>query len=1325
MVEQPNQHVGDEPKVTGLLSVKESNKPASSDKDDDDQGALAPSFTSKRSGGTTDSRSTVKSIESTEATDTAPDDGKSSGTDADDTGSAQMGKAEQEQPADASKGPAVEQDGMVPQEGQTENSRKKPRKPRAERLREEQGSPSDTEGELESGDEDVYALSSTIGWASELQSKNLYEAFRMKLERRQKLLEKKGHKKKDNQGPALLKGLADYMRVLEKRIGKLETEHAKSGTEATKGGSGENRDGDGRASEGKNSKMDGRASEGKDGKMDGSASDGKDSKRDADVDEDQVLTSFHDYQHEETLVFTELDRKGPFCDESESFISKNPHYVLRVLFKWNETYRNPKKHDSLFQPDPAQVDVLGIRINSRPIASFLESQMNFKVDCLSITQTSKPFRLLIRNAAAIQHQLDALEAKYGQSFATPRPEEVKTTPDLERTESDGAAATTGQNVTPGSSVETSAKEPAAEVEEDAERREDAVELYDSKKALLHFRELMAFIDRYLGQKRRLYDDIQLGIPPRVTFEDVWMLFDFGDTILCPRRGNEEIWIGEDLHASVQRHVPQAYRVIASAGGVLRGRRFVPRAAESGDRAGREALKSTKAVAADPSEPQSQQFYIKQLLELIDEQQSGEKASDRFTSLLVSCYYIDFNGARLSAVPDIFKIRPFDGEMEVTSLNVFPIAYQRHLGTQDKAIDLHARGLKFLEWTRVTHLSYDGQTVGETQEEITSPVIIDFKLAFQELPDLVPSFGRSERIWDWTNPGGLMELPMSTCENPTTTCCLKDQYMELEKARSGKILPTLKTWLGELEVGGDKSQTKRLKDQLRDKDLHVLLPGVAHGFALHSRKWLQFDIGRLKEVEVAEGESGWDDLVLPATHRSMVQSMVETHTAGSRQGSSGPGASGSGSEGKYDIGLIQGKGKGCIILLHGVPGVGKTSTAECVAAYTRRPLFPITCGDIGYEPEKVEANLEKLFRLAHKWGCVMLIDEADVFLAERDKADVKRNGLVSVFLRVLEYYSGILFLTTNRVGAFDEAFRSRIHLSLYYPRLDERQTYEVWDMNIRRIEKLNRQREADGLQPVAYSRKRIHEWAQLNYKALRWNGRQIQNAFQTALALAEFEVRRRPLKKRQPKITVEHFRTIGDATIQFDNYLIETHMGADQSKAAKQKQIRSDQFGADGKPAKDREIQMPISHKPKPKRRAPRARGACSDDTESSQNETDSEEEEEHSSQESDSESDVKSRKKSKKTTKKKTTDSAKVKVEVEIGEKDKVKAAEKGSRRKKRTKKDQSSDEETEEEEESEEERASKKKRGAKKQVKKTKAKKRMSSDEEEDGNEDEVQSED
>jgi SpoVK/Ycf46/Vps4 family AAA+-type ATPase len=93
-------------------------------------------------------------------------------------------------------------------------------------------------------------------------------------------------------------------------------------------------------------------------------------------------------------------------------------------------------------------------------------------------------------------------------------------------------------------------------------------------------------------------------------------------------------------------------------------------------------------------------------------------------------------------------------------------------------------------------------------------------------------------------------------------------------------------------------------------------------------------------------------------------------------------------------LVTGKGKGLIILLHGPPGVGKTLTAETVAAWTKRPLYPITCGDIGERPSEIEQNLGQHFSLAHRWGCVLLIDEADVFLAARRPGDVNQNALVS-------------------------------------------------------------------------------------------------------------------------------------------------------------------------------------------------------------------------------------------------------------------------------------------------------------------------------------------
>ncbi|KAJ7099777.1 hypothetical protein C8R44DRAFT_642185 [Mycena epipterygia] len=59
---------------------------------------------------------------------------------------------------------------------------------------------------------------------------------------------------------------------------------------------------------------------------------------------------------------------------------------------------------------------------------------------------------------------------------------------------------------------------------------------------------------------------------------------------------------------------------------------------------------------------------------------------------------------------------------------------------------------------------------------------------------------------------------------------------------------------------------------------------------------------------------------------------------------------------------------------------------------------------------------------------VLIDEADVFLEERGTASIERNAMVAVFLRQLEYFQRVLFLTTNRVKQFNPAFQSRIHLS---------------------------------------------------------------------------------------------------------------------------------------------------------------------------------------------------------------------------------------------------------------------------------------------------------
>lgn len=55
---------------------------------------------------------------------------------------------------------------------------------------------------------------------------------------------------------------------------------------------------------------------------------------------------------------------------------------------------------------------------------------------------------------------------------------------------------------------------------------------------------------------------------------------------------------------------------------------------------------------------------------------------------------------------------------------------------------------------------------------------------------------------------------------------------------------------------------------------------------------------------------------------------------------------------------------------------------------------LTSSGIGTDPATVEMNLTKSFKSAKRWGAVLLIDEADVFMERRKGTDLARNSLVA-------------------------------------------------------------------------------------------------------------------------------------------------------------------------------------------------------------------------------------------------------------------------------------------------------------------------------------------
>ena len=89
-----------------------------------------------------------------------------------------------------------------------------------------------------------------------------------------------------------------------------------------------------------------------------------------------------------------------------------------------------------------------------------------------------------------------------------------------------------------------------------------------------------------------------------------------------------------------------------------------------------------------------------------------------------------------------------------------------------------------------------------------------------------------------------------------------------------------------------------------------------------------------------------------------------------------------------------------------------------------------------DAEILERQLTNIFQTAHAWNALLLLDEADVFLRRRAEFTLEWNRLVAVFLRKLEYYDGVLFLTTNLVHQFDDAILNRIHLVMSYNKLEK-------------------------------------------------------------------------------------------------------------------------------------------------------------------------------------------------------------------------------------------------------------------------------------------------
>ncbi|CAH0045470.1 unnamed protein product [Clonostachys solani] len=341
-----------------------------------------------------------------------------------------------------------------------------------------------------------------------------------------------------------------------------------------------------------------------------------------------------------------------------------------------------------------------------------------------------------------------------------------------------------------------------------------------------------------------------------------------------------------------------------------------------------------------------------------------------------------------------------------------------------------------------------------------------------------------------------------------------------------------------------SQASDLRDDLGKENMeqdepplgdkfYLCLPVHIVGFNMQNKEWVKLEVQHLEDVRW--NKKAFEYIVINKETKELIRAVVSNQLS---------------VQSKAD--LIEGKGSGLFMLLHGGPGTGKTLTAESVAEIAQRPLYRVTCGDIGTKAEVVEKYLASVLLLGTTWKCVVLLDEADVFLEQRSLLSLERNALVSVFLRVLEYYNGILILTSNRVGTFDEAFKSRIQLSLHYKNLDQHQRREIWKNFIGHLDDFQQTLEVGLTESQRHTKvgygidvddlnKNLEE---LSRPAL--NGRDIRNALSTARQLALY---------RQQPLQYNHLQVVMGEVQKFDDYLREVHNGYSEDDIQRARETR--------------------------------------------------------------------------------------------------------------------------------------------------------------------------
>ncbi|KAL9625328.1 MAG: hypothetical protein Q9160_000391 [Pyrenula sp. 1 TL-2023] len=470
-------------------------------------------------------------------------------------------------------------------------------------------------------------------------------------------------------------------------------------------------------------------------------------------------------------------------------------------------------------------------------------------------------------------------------------------------------------------------------------------------------------------------------------------------------------------------------------------------------------------------------------------------SRRSTAPLVwklNCWTYDFTGKEFRRRVVTLRFEEFEGTKPISSLPYYPL--EAHKDRKEIEAQLLARGKLFKTYCTADEdermYNYNGEAVFDKKG------FRDVQASRNEGDSYIPDYA-SQMKYSQVNSDVMVDFDsyykygLAVSQIGSTTVDEEIYDCQCPECSSNKTLQER----FKPHYDGMKGAEGEEWDNLQ----FMLCPPRVLGYALKDKQWAQLSVEKLEKIPEKNFQDVMKGLHLGgedngAERKNLLLGLVKNHGRGqAKRGNKG-----------YELNdIVAEKGKGLVILLYGTPGVGKTSTGMKFLVFALLKMS----NDFGSPNDRHRS--QKATILNRSGGCGRTLGTFG--------PSAEGSALVSVFLRVLEYYRGILFLTTNQIAQFDVAVQSRIHIALKYEELSKEQAKAIFLGFVQQYRNQN----------VVSEYAKIEKFAEKELHRKKFDGRQIRNIVASAMGYAQGE---------DEKMNVEHIQQIVSHVEDFKNDL---------------------------------------------------------------------------------------------------------------------------------------------------------------------------------------------